>query len=132
MSVPAEVLTGVADAMSDGVAIAGMVLLALVAIHAFKLIRGGLLEDGKESASQGEQEFDEDAYDDYYQGQHVGEIGDINAGESMFGSSVYDFSEGDQDAEWEDFDLDAAMKDTEWRTASGWREDESGRYRVVD
>lgn len=41
-AVPTEVTTALSDAKTDGVAVATAVLVALVAIYAFKLMRKGL------------------------------------------------------------------------------------------
>lgn len=41
-AVPVEVTTALGDAKTDGVAVATAVLVALVAIYAFKLMRRGL------------------------------------------------------------------------------------------
>lgn len=41
-AVPTEVTTALGDAKTDGVAVATAVLVALVAIYAFKLMRKGL------------------------------------------------------------------------------------------
>jgi hypothetical protein len=41
-AVPAEVSTALGDAKSDGLVIAGLVLVAIIALFAFKLMRKGL------------------------------------------------------------------------------------------
>lgn len=41
-AVPTEVSTALADAKTDGVAVAGLVLVAIIAMYAFKLMRRGI------------------------------------------------------------------------------------------
>lgn len=42
MALDTQITTSLADAATDGAAVAALVLVALVAIHAFKLIREGV------------------------------------------------------------------------------------------
>lgn len=41
-AVPAEVTTALGDAKTDGIAVAGLVLVAIIAMYAFKLMRRGI------------------------------------------------------------------------------------------
>lgn len=41
-AVPAEVTTALGDAKVDGMAVAGLVLVAVIAMYAFKLMRRGI------------------------------------------------------------------------------------------
>lgn len=41
-AVPTEVSTALGDAKTDGVAVAGLVLVAVIAMYAFKLMRRGI------------------------------------------------------------------------------------------
>lgn len=41
-AVPLEVTTALTDAKTDGIAVAGLVLVAVIAMYAFKLMRRGI------------------------------------------------------------------------------------------
>lgn len=41
-AVPVEVSTALSDAKTDGMAVAGLVLVAVIAMYAFKLMRRGI------------------------------------------------------------------------------------------
>lgn len=41
-AVPTEVTTALGDAKTDGIAVAGLVLVAIIAMYAFKLMRRGI------------------------------------------------------------------------------------------
>lgn len=41
-AVPADVTTALTDAKADGIAVAGLVLIAVIAMYAFKLMRRGI------------------------------------------------------------------------------------------
>lgn len=41
-AVPVEVTTALTDAKTDGVSVAGLVLVAVIAMYAFKLMRRGI------------------------------------------------------------------------------------------
>lgn len=122
MSVPAEVLTGINEAMVDGGAIAGLVLAALVGMHALKMIRQGVLEDRTYSDSRGNEYLSE---------------ADRDEAEARMGADYPDSEEwADSFADYCDRRMESwsesAEKDRQWNAATGWQDDESGRSRVVD
>ena len=41
-AVPADVTTALTDAKADGISVAGLVLIAVIAMYAFKLMRRGI------------------------------------------------------------------------------------------
>lgn len=117
MAVPASALSILGDSASDGLAVAALVFLAIVGMYALKLVRRQTVEDGPYTDSRG---------NEYYTQE------DRDEAEWLMGPLSDDWLDEPEDYKEGTFDLEGAMKETEWREATGWREDESGRYRVVD